>query len=311
MLALASLGVIALAIGGESARAAFPGDEGRIAFAGTSEGEDYAATDIFTILPDGSSLARLTDTDDAFEASPSWSADGRKLVFTRGSEVWVMGSDGADPRLIADSGKRYSSPSPAFSPSGNRIVYSTVKELRTVPVNGGDSDLLMRTPQFVVGPRYSPDGKRIVFAGSPNRFSGVGIWSVRRDGSDLRQLTRDPADRTPDYSPDGRHIVFMRTGDDRGQDTLFVMRADGSRERAISPPGELLYPAFSPTGRRIVARGTESLNTQFPNCSDLYTITRRGADKRRVTDNCPQTSLNEIGATVDAPSWQPLPNAAS
>ncbi len=64
-----------------------------------------------------------------------------------------------------------------------------------------------------VHPRWSPDGKKIVF--QSNRSGNRDIWIVNTDGSGLRQITNNPGpDMTPYWSPDGKKIVFssMRNG---------------------------------------------------------------------------------------------------
>ncbi len=158
---------------------------------------------------------------------------------------------------------------------------------------------------YATDPEYSPDGKRIVFAGSPNGRED-GIWTVRPDGSHLRRLTypggRGNYDQTPTWSPNGKHIVFLRcdTGPTHGcEGDVYVMRPDGSDEHPLRRLDADYFPAFSPNGRRIAL-------TDFQNetCTDVYTITLWGTKRREVTHNCPNPW--EEAFAVD-PSWQPVP----
>jgi Tol biopolymer transport system component len=324
------------------AEAAFPGDNGRIAYVGPSADEPNAH--IFTILPDGSGEQQLTDSPTS-DCCPSWSADGRSLVFGRDRQVMMMSADGGDQiRLVDGLG-------PSFSPSGHRIAYSTHRyseespqrwrnAIFTVRTDGTDPRRLVTSApvcfpvepdaadeamvrrrrsglsercgwptQYVAGPRYSPTGRRIVFSGTPKGKRKGGIWSIRRDGSRLRRLTVSRCDSHPDYSPNARRIVFTHAKYCAGHPPgIHVMRADGSHERAI-PDTDGIWrfdgPAWAPAGGRIVA--SFFLSTDLlggGGCIDLHTMSPKGADRQRVTNNCPQT-----GFYASEPSWQPLPRS--
>jgi Tol biopolymer transport system component len=70
-------------------------------------------SDIYTIHPDGTRLARLTSEKDGdFSSSPMWSPDGSQILFVRGSgelldrgpvELWTMNADGTDPVQVFGS----------------------------------------------------------------------------------------------------------------------------------------------------------------------------------------------------------------
>ena len=77
------------------AHAAFPSDNGKIAFSAWSGG----STDIYTVNPDGTGLTRLT-SDPARDDDPAWSADGRYIAFNRDLYIWVMDADGANQRQV-------------------------------------------------------------------------------------------------------------------------------------------------------------------------------------------------------------------
>jgi Tol biopolymer transport system component len=69
--------LVALSAVSEKAEAAFPGKNGRIAYAGWNRGKDY---EIYTINPNGSGKTQLThnNTDDI---DPAYSPDGKKIVY--------------------------------------------------------------------------------------------------------------------------------------------------------------------------------------------------------------------------------------
>lgn len=304
--ALVAIAAIATSSPPDAAEAAFPGDNGRIAYAAAPRTE--LDTHVVTVLPDGSGSRRLTRG-----ASPSWSADGGHLVLrVSDGRLVTIGADGGDETTIAGNGGE-----PSFSPNGRRIVYTTENAIRTIRIDGTEPRLVVKRAHggsALESPQYSPSGKRIAFAGQPKGKKSSGIWRVRRSGSRLRRLTNphangpEFADASPNYSPDGQHIIFTRFGF-RCCYELRVMRADGSRERRILGTGDADgFPAdaaYAPAGDRmavVLAQG----NYLFGFCSDLYTMSPDGSDRDRLTNNC---NSQLPGDLVLGPSWQPLPGA--
>jgi hypothetical protein len=76
----------------------------RIAFVGTEAGND----EIYTVSPDGSGLERLTHNTWEWDKRPSWSPDGRQIVFysnryTGRQQIWIMNADGSGQRNLSDN----------------------------------------------------------------------------------------------------------------------------------------------------------------------------------------------------------------
>lgn len=96
---------------------------------------------------------------------------------------------------------------------------------------------------LVLGCVSAADGSH-TFAGKPGliafaRFSeeAPGIFSVRKDGTEIRRLTR-ASDGPLAWSPDGRQIAFLRSVAKTGTSRILVMNADGSDKRRVGTPSK-------------------------------------------------------------------------
>ena len=80
-------------------------------------------------------------------------------------------------------------------------------------------------------PRWSPDGRKLLFVSRRN--GNPEVYVINADGGGQRRLTRNPAeDSDPAWSPDGRKIAFISTRD--GERAIYVMNADGSQQRSVT-----------------------------------------------------------------------------
>jgi Tol biopolymer transport system component len=75
---------------------------------------DTLEGDIVLVRPNGDDEHRVGRGDE-----PSWSPDSKRLAFTRGEDVWTMGSDGSDPRLLVRNGH-----TPVWSRDGELIAFA-------------------------------------------------------------------------------------------------------------------------------------------------------------------------------------------
>ncbi len=99
------------------------------------------------------------------------------------------------------------------SPDGRTIVFELLGDLYTLPVEGGKATRITSGQMFDAQPRFSPDGKSIVFVS--DRSQSDNLWIVNADGTNPRALTRDTDQKyqSPVFTSDGKYVIASRGND--------------------------------------------------------------------------------------------------
>jgi Tol biopolymer transport system component len=111
------------------------------------------------------------------------------------------------------------------SPDGRTIVFDLLGDLYTLPMTGGTATRITSGSGFDGQPRFSPDGRRVVFVS--DRSGGENLWIVDADGRNPRALTRGNAQSfiSPEWTPDGQYVVTSRS--QGGPMDLWMYHKDG------------------------------------------------------------------------------------
>ena len=96
------------------------------------------------------------------------------------------------------------------SPDGRTIVFDLLGDLYTISIAGGAAAQLTKGMQYDAQPRFSPDGKLVVF--TSDKDGGDNVWTIDVATKVLKQITKGKTNRyrSPEWTPDGISIVVSR-----------------------------------------------------------------------------------------------------
>ncbi|MDH3626093.1 MAG: amidohydrolase family protein [Acidobacteriota bacterium] len=170
-------------------------------------------------LPDGEPT-RLTLQDDHFEFYPSFSRDGRWVVYTTWhdeelSTIQIAASDGTSVKTLDVGPGHYIEP--VFSPDGKTVVYRKIgggfirsglysqeTGIYSIGLNGGKPVRVTRNGR---SPQFAADGSRLFFTTSEAEDRRA-LRSIDLDGTDEHEHVNSEAAVEFSLSPDGQWLAF-------------------------------------------------------------------------------------------------------
>ncbi len=144
------------------------------------------------------------------------------------------------------------------SPDGKEIAFDLLGDIYTMPVTGGDAKVLRSGMAMEVQPRYSPDGKKILFTSDAG--GGDNIWLMNRDGSNARQLTKETFRllNNATWTPDGKYVIARKhftSTRSLGAGELWMYHVNGGSGLQLTArkndQQDLNEPCMSPDGKYV------------------------------------------------------------
>jgi Tol biopolymer transport system component len=262
------------------------------------------SSEIYLIRPNGTELRRLTHLQ-AFAGSPTWSPDGRQLIFYEAaiSEVDKITSVGrlrgttqiAVIDLATDEHRLLTTgPGEKWSPrflTADRVVY----------VSGGPEGGL----EFINGtaggrgefsaPSWSSDRRHLVYSRDvEHAWPPVQRWHSKDSQFHLLRTGVFPA-----YDPAGGRLLSNDAPGAGVSKNILAMNIDGSQQSVFVAGGEkiVLAPVWSPTGDRVAfALGRFFQMVLGPAIADIAVVSRDGTGLKILTDG---------SGNFGFPSWSP------
>ncbi|HET7037242.1 MAG TPA: hypothetical protein VFI42_16270, partial [Thermomicrobiaceae bacterium] len=200
------------------------------------------------------------DPNQRHAASIAWTPDSRHLIFAsnKDGKLWQVPAAGGPSRVIDEGPGNHHSP--AVSPDGTRVAYVAERgergDIVVADLEGRALRIVSASDEYVLQPRWSPDGKSILYGQWPHYDMP---WDERAlvvadvESGERRIIAGGERVTNADavWSPDGASIAFV--SDREGEyGNLWTCDSDGANaRRLVAEEAQHASPAWSPEGRRI------------------------------------------------------------
>jgi TolB protein len=157
----------------------------------------------------------------------------------------------------------------------NKINDKKIHSLQIADADGYNAQILLESPEPILSPSWSPDGKRIAYVSFEGKNSAIFVQNVLT-GQRERVSGFEGINSSPDWSPDGTRLAMTLSKD--GNTEIYVMNLnDKSLKRLTRHGGIDTEPNWSPSGQKIAFTSDRSGGPQ------IYEISANGGEPKRIS----------------------------
>ena len=238
---------------------------------------------IWSVPPLGGAARRLFERGSCASFFP----DGERLVFDRGSELWIARLDGSETHRVEGVQDNfysfYLSHCATVSPDGRSLAYFQPQwgphgDFWIIPASGGTPRRLTSDVSIGGGAVFSRDGRFLIV--SSTRGGSQTLWRVPIAGGAPEPLTTGAGeDVEPELSADGRTLVYSNARSSHA--VMLLDTKTGAQRELVERRTHTNGAVFSGDGSRIAFFSFTEENEQ------LFTVGADGRDLRQVTRGLP------------------------
>ena len=180
------------------------------------------------------------------------------LLFAQDKKKWDVNNPGGPYKDVAFTVNEGTWMNLDVSPNGKEIVFDLLGDIYIMPSSGGMAKVLRQGMAMEVQPRFSPDGKKILFTSDAG--GGDNIWMMDKDGSHAKQITKEKFRLLNNavWTPDGKYFIARKhftSGRSLGAGELWMYHTTGGGGLQLTSrkndQQDLNEPSVSPDGRYV------------------------------------------------------------
>ncbi len=188
----------------------------------------------------------------------SLGARGQEKKVKEEKKKWDVNNDGAPGKDYTFTVSEGTWLNLDVSPDGKEIAFDLLGDIYTLPISGGTATALRQGMAMEVQPRYSPDGKKILFTSDAG--GGDNIWAMDRNGANANQITKESFRllNNGTWTPDGQYIIARKhftSSRSLGAGELWMYHLHGGGGLQLTPrkndQQDLNEPSVSPDGQYV------------------------------------------------------------
>ena len=164
-----------------------------------------------------------------------------------------------------------------------RVAYITVREggkgkihsLQIADADGYNAQVLLESPEPLMSPTWSPEGRRIAYVSFEGKNSAIYMQDVL-SGRRAKIAAFPGINSAPAFSPDGQHLAMTLSKD--GNTEIYIMNLKDKSLRRITKHMAIdTEPSWAPDGKSLVFTSDRSGGPQ------IYQVSVNGGEPKRIS----------------------------